>query len=257
VAHNVSCNSELVQELIIDMTRSFMNSLKAIIFDLDDTLYSEKDFVLSGFQAVASWASANLGISEETGYTTLFDLYHQGVRNNTFNKWLTIHQIDKPELVTNLLDIYRHHSPTISPFPESIELLKTLTRSYKIGLVSDGYLEVQQRKWTALGLDSFFDAVVFSDSLGRENWKPSTAPFELVLERLNIAPEFSVYIGDNPRKDFFGARQLGMYTIQVKRTESEYGNLQPPGLEYCPDLTIDSLAEVLLSIQHEEMLRQP
>jgi putative hydrolase of the HAD superfamily len=149
-----------------------------------------------------------------------------------------------------LLDIYRQHAPTISPFPDAIDLLTTLAQSYKIGLVSDGYLEVQQRKWLALGLDTFFDAVVFSDKLGRENWKPSTAPFKLVLEQLNISPEFSVYIGDNPRKDFFGARQLGMYTIQIKRTDSEYGHLEPPGLDYHPHVKLDSLADVLMAIDN-------
>lgn len=233
-----------------------MNRLQAIVFDLDDTLYAEKDFVLSGFRAVASWASLNLGINEENGFATLANLYHQGIRNNTFNQWLTMHdvdqfheEIDPTATVAILLNVYRQHIPTISPFTESIDLLNILTKSYKIGLVSDGYLEVQQRKWMALELDSFFDAVVFSDSLGRENWKPSTAPFKLVLERLKIAPENSIYIGDNPRKDFFGARQLGMYTIQVKRIDSEYGNLQPPGSAYCPDLTIDSLSQVLASIQ--------
>ena len=133
-------------------------------------------------------------------------------------------------------------------------MLNILAKFYKIGLVSDGYVEVQQRKWSVLGIDHFFDAVVFSDALGRENWKPSIAPFKLVLEQLNISPELSVYIADNPWKDFLGARQLGMYTIQVKRTESEYGNLQAPGLEYRPDLTIDSLAEVLVSIVKWERL---
>ncbi len=222
-----------------------MRSLQAIVFDLDDTLYSERDYVLSGFKAVAEWASDKLGIDRDRGYNTLFDLYVAGVRNNTFDRWLAIHQIENTAVVTKLLNVYREHSPTISPFGESIDLLSMLTKSYKIGLVSDGYLQVQQRKWAALGLDSFFDAVVFSDSLGRENWKPSTAPFNLVLEQLNIAPESSVYIGDNPRKDFFGARQLGMSTIWVKRSDSEYGNLQPPSLEYHPDLTIESLAQVL------------
>jgi putative hydrolase of the HAD superfamily len=231
-----------------------MQQLKAIVFDLDDTLYSERDFVLSGFQAVASWASINLGINEETGYATLANLYYEGIRNNTFNQWLTIHEIDKPELVAKLLDVYRQHAPKINPFPESIDLLTTLAESYQIGLVSDGYLAVQQRKFAALELGHFFDAVVFSDELGRENWKPSTAPFKLVLERLNIAPEVSVYIGDNPRKDFFGARQLGMYTIQIKRTDAEYGNLQPPGADYCPHLTIDSLTEVLMAISKIESL---
>jgi putative hydrolase of the HAD superfamily len=239
-----------------------MNKLQAIVFDLDDTLYSERDFVLSGFQAVADWAAANLGISQEQGYATLANLYHQGVRNNTFNQWLALHELDdakqqatQPELITNLLDIYRQHAPTISAFPDALDLLTTLAQYYKIGLVSDGYLEVQQRKWLALGLDTFFDAVVFSDKLGRSNWKPSTAPFKLVLEQLNISPEFSVYIGDNPRKDFFGARQLGMYTIQIQRTDSEYGHLEPPGLEYHPHVKLDSLADVLMAIANLE--REP
>ena len=230
-----------------------MNSLQAIVFDLDDTLYSEQDYVMSGFKAVAEWAAVNLGIAQDEGITTLSNLYHQGVRNNTFNQWLAIHQIENPAVVPKLLDVYRAHAPTISPFDESIDLLKTLTQSYQIGLVSDGYLQVQQRKWTALGLDTFFDAVVFSDSLGRENWKPSIAPFKLVLDQLNVAPEFSVYIGDNPRKDFFGARQLGMSTIWIKLSNSEYGDLQPPSPAYHPDLTIDSLAEVLGSIAQLEL----
>ncbi|AFY95661.1 HAD family hydrolase [Chamaesiphon minutus] len=225
-----------------------MTKLQAIIFDLDDTLYSERDYVLSGFQAVADWAAINLGIEAVKGYATLANLYFEGVRNNTFDRWLTLHAIDRSDLVPTLLDVYRQHIPKIEPFPEIVEILKTLAGSYQIGLVSDGYLAVQQRKWTALGLDAFFDAVVFSDSLGRENWKPSTAPFKLVLEQLNILPEFSVYIGDNPRKDFLGARQLGMQTIWFKRAMAEYGTLEPPGANYHPHLIAESLLQVLSSI---------
>jgi putative hydrolase of the HAD superfamily len=225
-----------------------MHKIKGVVFDLDDTLYSERDFVLSGFQAVADWSAENLGIESEQGYAILCDLYSQGVRNDTFDRWLTIHEIDRPELTTKFVDVYRQHLPRIAPFPETIELLKSLSGFYKIGLVSDGYLAVQQGKWAALELDTFFDAVVFSDLLGRANWKPSTAPFELVLEKLGIEPEFSVYIGDNPRKDFFGARQLGMQTIQVRRTDLEYGHLTPPGLDYHPHLTIASISEVIAAL---------
>ena len=225
-----------------------MSKLKAIVFDLDDTLYSERDFVLSGFQAVADWGSVNLGISKEIGYSTLANLYYQGVRNNTFNQWLEIHDVQPAAIVPKLLDVYRQHLPKISPFTDSVNLLKTIADSYKIGLVSDGYLSVQQQKWTALGLDPFFDAVVFSDSLGRSNWKPSTAPFESVLAQLETIPAESVYIGDNPLKDFLGARQLGMYTIQVEHPESEYGKLQPPSPDHCPHFTVSSLTEVLSTI---------
>jgi putative hydrolase of the HAD superfamily len=231
-----------------------MPKLKAIVFDLDDTLYLERDFVLSGFQAVADWGAVNLGISQELGYSTLFNLYHQGIRNNTFNQWLEIHDVQPAAIVPKLLDVYRQHRPRISPFPESLSLLKTIANSYQIGLVSDGYLAVQQQKWAALGLDSFFDAVVFSDSLGRANWKPSTAPFESVLAQLETMPAESVYIGDNPLKDFLGARQLGMYTIQVNHPDSEYGKLQPPSLDHFAHFRISSLTEVLSTIDQINLL---
>ena len=159
-----------------------------------------------------------------------------------------IHDIARPKLAAKFVDIYREHIPDIDPFPETIELLKLLQGAYKIGLVSDGYLAVQQAKWQALGLAEYFNAVVFSDSLGRENWKPSTAPFKLVLDKLGVEPASSVYIGDNPHKDFLGARQIGMYAIQVKRADAEYGNLEPPGLEYQPHLIVDSIADVLMAI---------
>jgi putative hydrolase of the HAD superfamily len=221
-----------------------MNELKAIIFDLDDTLYSEGDYVLSGFRAVADWAGENLGIEPEQGYRDLSNLYHQGIRNNTFDLWLSLQQIEQPNLTANLLDIYRNHSPKIEPFPETVGILADLSQRYRIGLVSDGYLNVQQQKWAALQLDHFFDAVVFSDQLGRENWKPSTAPFQLVLEQLSIVPTASVYIGDNPKKDFLGSRQIGMHTIQIKHPNSEYSNLKPSTPDHHPHEIIYSLTEL-------------
>lgn len=221
-----------------------MNELKAIIFDLDDTLYSERDYVLSGFRAVADWAGENLNIDPAQGYKDLSNLYHQGIRNNTFDLWLSLHQVEQPNLTIKLLDVYRSHIPKIEPFPETLEILPKLAQKYKIGLVSDGYLNVQQQKWAALRLDNFFSAVVFSDQLGRENWKPSTAPFQLVLAQLNISPSASVYIGDNPKKDFLGARKLGMYTIQIKHPQAEYGDLEPPTPDHYPHEIIYSLTEL-------------
>ena len=201
--------------------------------------------------AVADWAGENLSIEPEQGYQDLSNFYHQGIRNNTFDLWLSLHKVEQPNLTAKLLDIYRNHTPKIEPFPETIEIVSNLAQKYKIGLVSDGYLNVQKQKWAALKLDSFFSAVVFSDQLGRENWKPSTAPFKLVLEQLNISPSASVYIGDNPRKDFLGARQLGMHTIQIKHSQSEYGDLEPPTPDHHPHKIIYSLTELRTLDQSE------
>jgi putative hydrolase of the HAD superfamily len=221
-----------------------MPEVKAIVFDLDDTLYSEQNYVLSGFKCVADWAAKNLNIDPITGYAGLVDLYSQGVRQNTFNQWLILNGVYQDDLVSILVMVYREHLPSIKPFSESVAFLRQLS-NYKIGLVSDGYLEVQKKKWVALNLESFFDAVVFSDRLGRENWKPSKLPFEVVLRELDVLPINSIYIGDNPIKDFFGARKLGMYTIQVKRSESEYCELLPPTSQHSPDLIVSSFLEIV------------
>ena len=61
---------------------------KAIIFDMDDTLYPERHYVLSGFRAVAKWFEANYGVSYETSGQTLISLFNKGIRGNTFNIWL-------------------------------------------------------------------------------------------------------------------------------------------------------------------------
>jgi putative hydrolase of the HAD superfamily len=210
-----------------------MSKWQAIVFDMDDTLYPEHTYVLSGFAAVAAWAEQHLNIPQAQGYNELHRFFKQGVRGNTFNHWLSAHGIGE-ERIPELVQVYRDHEPTLQPFPGIEALLQRLRQSYRLGLVSDGYLGVQQRKFKALGLQHYFDAVVFSDEWGRQAWKPSTVPFEAIRERLGTEAIYSIYIGDNPKKDFFGARQIGMHTIWFRMPGSEYGHLQPPTTEHAP-----------------------
>jgi len=221
-------------------------ALQAVVFDMDDTLYPERDFVLSGFHAVAVWGEGNLDIPTGTGYTELERLFDAGVRGDTFNQWLShfgITAVNKT--ISQIVSVYRNHTPQIRPFPIVPTLLNELHGTYKIGLVSDGYLEVQQRKFNALNIISYFDAVVFSDTWGRKAWKPSTKPFTAVLERLQVDASQAIYIGDNPKKDFFGANEVGMQTIWFKHPQGEYCNFTPPTSQHEPHTTISSLYELL------------
>lgn len=227
-----------------------MQNWQAIVFDLDDTLYPEREYVFSGFHAVAQWGATTFGIDAVTGYAHLQTLFEAGVRGDTFNRWLTEFNLVEQEstqgvvetTITALIEIYRHHTPTLRPFPEAVALLPTLAQHYQLGLVSDGYLAVQQRKWAALRIAHHFCGVVFSDQWGREAWKPSTKPFTEVLHLLKVAPEQAVYIGDNPLKDFLGAKQVGMATIWLKRADGEYTKHEPPTAAYGPDQTVTSWA---------------
>ena len=101
---------------------------------------------------------------------------------------------------------------------------------------------MQRKKWRALGLESRFAAVVFSDEGGRECWKPSTWPYRQALQRLVCAPDEAVYVGDNLLKDFAGANHLGMGTIYLPFPEGEYPDRQAADAESTPLATVHSFA---------------
>lgn len=221
-----------------------MTRWQAIVFDLDDTLYPERDYVLGGFRAVAAWAEPRLGLPADRGFAELRSLFEQGVRGDTFNRWLLGHGLDAALLIAEIVRVYREHQPALQPFPEMPKLLHGLRESARLGLVSDGYLDVQRRKLAALGIERYFDAIVFSDEWGRTAWKPSTQPFEAVLRRMDAAAGAAVYVADNPTKDFLGARRAGMSTIWLHRPGGGYAHLCPPTLEHAPDLTVTTPAEL-------------
>ena len=219
-----------------------MTTLRAVIFDLDDTLYPERDYVLSGFRAVAQWAQRQLGVPFDEGYHRFERLFAEGVRGTTFNRWLRDTGLPQASRVPEMVRVYRCHQPDIRPFEGVPPLLERLELRYLLGLISDGHLQVQRKKWRALGLEAYFSAVVFSDEGGRECWKPSTWPYRQALRRLGCAPDEAVYVGDNLQKDFAGANQLGMGTIYLLRPGGEYADRQATDAESTPLATVSSFA---------------
>lgn len=140
--------------------------------------------------------------------------------------------------------VYREHVPSLTPFPETPQILDSVRNRCSLGLLSDGYLNVQRRKVSALAIAHYFDAIVFSDELGRTAWKPSSLPFQLILRKLNVTSHHAIYIGDKPLKDFVGAHELGMFTIRFRYADGEYSKLEPPTMRHAPHVTITSMAEL-------------
>lgn len=100
-------------------------------------------------------------------------------------------------------------------------------------------------KLTALNIAQYFDCVVFSDLWGRESWKPSSKPYLEVMKQLAAKSGVTVYIGDNPLKDFFGARRCGWQTIWLRREEGEYTRCVPPSSSFAPDIIVSSVLELM------------
>jgi len=190
--------------------------IKGVVFDMDDTLYLERDYVKSGFKAVASHVA---GVAEENDvFNCMWAMFENGVRGDTFNRLMQ----DFPAVadrfeISDLVKIYREHQPDIAIISEMKELALALKKKgIALGVLSDGPLLSQQAKVDALGVASFVDDVMLTDILGRESWKPSTAGFELLATSLDVHHNTLVYVGDNPVKDFIAPKKLGWLTIRLR-----------------------------------------
>lgn len=222
-----------------------MAKFTTVVFDLDDTLFPECEFVRSGFAAVGAWMQAERGVA---GFgAAAWRRFEAGERKHAFDDALAeLGVVSAPGLVEKLVGIYRDHRPQIALFPEVAEVLDTLRGRYRLGLLTDGYAATQRRKIDALRIEPLFDKIVVTDELGREFWKPSRVPFQMVMESLGCDGDECVYIGDNPKKDFLAPNELGWLTIQIRRGGGEYekecATALPQG--YCARYCIVSLSIV-------------
>src|SRR5690606_3030724 len=112
-------------------------TIQLVVFDIDDTLYLERDYVRSGFLAVGDWVRANLGVE---GFSEVaWQLFEEGLRNVIFDRTLEILGISPSDhTVRTLVDVYRHHRPTISLADDARGALDHLGGLVPIAVVTDG-----------------------------------------------------------------------------------------------------------------------
>jgi putative hydrolase of the HAD superfamily len=221
-----------------------LDNIKAVIIDLDDTLYTEEDFVYSGFRAVSLYLQ-QAGLVKNDPYDLMLQNFKKGNRTEIFNEALKSENIEpKKKLVSSLLDVYRSHKPDISLFTDAVSFLDRIHGKKKLGLLTDGYLNVQKNKVAALGIEHFFDIIVYTDEMGRAFWKPHQAGYEKIMNTLGVAGNECIYIGDNPTKDFFSANKLGWKTVQIKRPKGVYSSKEPLNEEFAANTVLENLNQL-------------
>lgn len=212
-----------------------------MLLDLDDTLYPERDFARGGFRAAAAMLSSRIERSSDELFEMFWRQFENGARGSIFNSVLTqLNVTYDASLIDDLVRAYRSHEPQLTLFEDADRLLELVSPRYGLGLLTDGPAEVQRRKVKALGLQSRVEAIVYTDDFGREHWKPSPIPYLELLRKMRIDPSNAVYVGDNPKKDFIGARRLGLQTVRIRRPNTEHGHLDALS-GYEADHDIDSL----------------
>lgn len=226
------------------MVDAVKTSPLGVAFDLDDTLYLERDYVRSGFRAVAEDAVTGTSVSADEASKFLWDGFLAGVRGSSFNDLLAEYpDISERRGVPDLVRVYREHAPTIDFLPGAEALLQELqSLGVPLAVITDGPLESQAAKAEALGVARYADPVVLTDAWGQDFWKPHVRAFEHVAETFALPHDRLVYVGDNPLKDFHAPTALGWRSVRLRMAGQVREKLEHDAMP--PTWEVGSIAEL-------------
>jgi len=229
--------------------------LKAILFDLDNTLL---DF--SGFKRESALAAAKaikktgIPLSEKELYDRIFRVYSvKGIEyQRTFGDvlyglGLNQHHLERARQAAMIAYTKKKYA-LLKPRPKAIQLLSSLRKKYKLGIVTDAPREKAWQRLILAGLDGFFYPVVsYNDTLEQ---KPSPKPFELALSLLKVKPDEALFVGDAPERDIIGAKKAGLKTCLAKYGCIDYKE-EMDVADYRIE-KIDELGKVIVKMEVDE-----
>lgn len=227
-------------------------SLRAVLFDLDDTLIAEEQFARASMRSAAElvpgtrpeqveeviltnaralWRAGQhhhvaqeLGIASWEGLWASFEGCHQRLdglaawaptyRAQTWQAVLAELGTDEPGLAEGMAKAYEEAQRSGHPLLEgAAAAVHAAGERWRLGLLTNGPPDIQRLKLDQTGLASCFDAVVISGEVGVG--KPSPEVFGLLVETLGVRPDEAVMVGDSWERDVEGALYAGLRPIWV------------------------------------------
>ncbi len=189
--------------------------IKLLIFDLDNTLYAEGDYVISGFKTVAKYVQHKFNKSYFEAYRLLLESFIRNGRGKNIETLVQKFALGAG-VVPELINVYRSHVPDIRMSEQVVELLGRLGVDHQLCLITNGWPNVQARKVEALGLENYFDLILYSQLDGLQYAKPHQKYFLEALERFNVDPSEALVIGDDWEADIKGAMNVSIEAVHIK-----------------------------------------
>jgi putative hydrolase of the HAD superfamily len=193
--------------------KNFIQNKRAIVFDLDNTLYDETDY----FYNVLFIFCQKI---DKTLYTkALIDLYEiiRPFSKDIFTDLLKGVDLYSDENKDELFNIYVNINVKegIKIDKSALEfIIKLKKKNMKLGLLTNGILKAQKNKIKMLNISDYFDEIVYAREFGKDFEKPHNISFEAIANRLNESFNALIFIGDNPETDFKVPHERGAMTIR-------------------------------------------
>ena len=212
--------------------------IKAVIFDIDNTVYSYDENHVYGMQALAEYCTGAFGISREemekcyrkagTIMVNRIGTDTAAIHSRMIRVQCMLELLGQP-LFPHARNMYHAYWDTfiehIEPNPGVLEFMQELKkRNIRIGIGTDMTAYIQYRKLEAAGAAPYIDFIVTSEEAGIE--KPHYHFFDICVEKAGVRPEECAFIGDNVKKDIEGAWESGLkgvwYTQEKEAPERRY-----------------------------------
>ncbi|MHC4514119.1 MAG: HAD-IA family hydrolase [Planctomycetota bacterium] len=205
-----------------------MKKLKAIFFDIDDTLFSTSQFADSARRAaIDAMCAAGLRADHETCMRELQEVLEEFTSNyqSHFDKIIqrlpdeASAGLNRAVLVA--AGVVAYHETKWRDFrvyDDAWEVLSWLASTDLIrGIISAGISVKQAEKLIRLNIRDFLTphAIYFTEQIGIS--KPNPKLYQRVLEDQALEPGAVMYVGDSPVHDIDPANEVGMITVRSQR----------------------------------------
>ena len=231
-----------------------MKHVEAVLFDVDDTLFDRRgaqdlvlDIIVKEHAALfdgldmeevrRTFAESDEITSKEYDEGTL----QEGFRVRRSKLFLEMLQLDVSSW-EDIATLYVKRLPTVdAPVPGVRRVIEELAKGFKLGVVSNGFPDVQYGKLDSLRIRDRFGCIVLSEEVGLN--KPDPGIFKHAASLLNVQPSVCLYVGDLFDMDIVGAKGAGMLACWFNPSGAPR-----PTDAIAPDLEIRKLV-ALLQIQ--------
>lgn len=242
-----------------------LRSIRAVYFDLDDTLCGYWDAAKIGLreafaahpvdgmsveEMAAVWAEAFRGFAptlKKTGWYPQYLISGEPTRNELMRRMLELMGIDDSARAVALGDLYmRRRDANLELFPDALEILTELHAKYPLGLITNGPADVQRQEVATLGIGHFFQNIYIEGEMGEG--KPNRAVFDRAAEAVSCEPHEVLMVGNSFGHDIAAALDAGWRAIWIRRPSDVAPSAtkpeEAPEGAPTPDAIVSSLREV-------------